>query len=127
MAGQGSRIRIGDRDRDRAVALLGEHFSAGRLEIDEFDERCRRATAALYRADVAALFSDLPAPHPDVLSAPAEVENRGSGERAPRRMRASVVGISVVVAVLALLVVTRQVWIVLPMFGFWFAWFATRK
>ncbi|NHD19056.1 MULTISPECIES: DUF1707 domain-containing protein [unclassified Actinopolyspora] len=127
MAGQGSRIRIGDRDRDRAVALLGEHFSAGRLEIDEFDERCRRATAALYRADVAALFSDLPEPHPEVLAAPVEVGSRGTGERVPRRVRASVVGISVVVALVALLVVTKQVWIVLPMFGFWFAWFATRK
>ncbi|NYH79343.1 hypothetical protein FHR84_002677 [Actinopolyspora biskrensis] len=127
MAGQGSSIRIGDRDRDRAVALLGEHFSAGRLEIDEFDERCRRATAALYRVDIAALFSDLPAPHPEVLSAPAEVEPRGAGERSPRRLRASAVGVSIVVAMLALLVVTKQVWIVLPMVGFWFAWFATRK
>jgi hypothetical protein len=39
-------LRIGDADRDRAVAALGDHFAAGRLTADEFDDRSSRAWQA---------------------------------------------------------------------------------
>lgn len=53
-------IRIGTAEREEAVALLGEHFSAGRLTVDEFDERVSRATLARTRGDLVPLFADLP-------------------------------------------------------------------
>ncbi|PRW62440.1 DUF1707 SHOCT-like domain-containing protein [Actinopolyspora mortivallis] len=127
MAGQGNEFRVGDRDRDRAVALLGEHFSAGRLEVDEFDERCGRAARARYRSEIAALFADLPEPYPEVLASPAPTGSSESGRPARRRVGAGVVAGSVLLVMLALLWFTKQVWIVLPLVGFWFFWFATRE
>ncbi|HEY0449157.1 DUF1707 domain-containing protein [Actinophytocola sp.] len=69
MTASDAEIRISNAERDEAVSTLGLHLSSGRLELDEFDERCGRATAARTRGDLEALFSDLPAPHPDLSSA----------------------------------------------------------
>jgi hypothetical protein len=55
-------IRIGDTERDRAVAVLSDHFVAGRLTQEEFEERSNQATRARYDADLAPLFADLPDP-----------------------------------------------------------------
>ncbi len=55
-------VRIGDAERDRAVELLGEHFVAGRLTQDEFEERSETATRARYVDDLEPLFEDLPQP-----------------------------------------------------------------
>ena len=57
-------LRIGDAERDRAAAALGEHFALGRLTFDEHAERLERVWAAKTEADLAPLFRDLPAPHP---------------------------------------------------------------
>ncbi len=56
----GGQVRIGDAERDHAAAALGEHFSAGRLDQEEFDARVNAALAASTEADLAALFTDLP-------------------------------------------------------------------
>ncbi|MEV6282102.1 DUF1707 domain-containing protein [Kribbella sp. NPDC051770] len=53
-------LRIGDAERDQAVAALGDHFVAGRLTQDEFEERSERATKARYDEELAPLFADLP-------------------------------------------------------------------
>jgi hypothetical protein len=57
-------VRIGTAEREQAAADLGEHFSAGRLTEDEFDDRVRRAFEARTGADLAPLFADLPDLHP---------------------------------------------------------------
>ncbi|MEV0678301.1 DUF1707 domain-containing protein [Actinosynnema sp. NPDC050436] len=57
-------IRIGDADREQALRLLGEHLGEGRLDVDEYGDRSARVTAARTRAELLALFGDLPAPHP---------------------------------------------------------------
>lgn len=62
-------IRISNAERDEAVSTLGVHLSTGRLELSEFEERCARATAARTRGELEDLFTDLPAPHPDLSSA----------------------------------------------------------
>lgn len=61
-------LRIGDADRAGAVEALGEHFATGRLTHEEYDERATRALQARTAADVAPLFTDLPAPYPPVLT-----------------------------------------------------------
>ncbi len=63
-------IRIGTAEREEAIALLGEHFSAGRLSLVEFDDRVALATQAVTRADLVPLFSDLPSA-PSFLHTPA--------------------------------------------------------
>jgi hypothetical protein len=61
-------MRIGDAERNSALDALGEHLSAGRLDIDEYGERSAKVTVARTTADLAALFTDLPAPHPTLSS-----------------------------------------------------------
>lgn len=63
-------IRIGHEERQAAVDALGEHFAAGRIDIDEHGERVAAAYAARTQDDVAVLFADLPQPQaPDAPTA----------------------------------------------------------
>jgi hypothetical protein len=57
-------VRVGDADREQALHALGEHMSAGRLDVDEYGERSARVTTAKTRRELLAVFSDLPEPHP---------------------------------------------------------------
>jgi hypothetical protein len=57
-------MRIGNADREAAQSALQQHLSQGRIDLDEFGERSLRAGQARTRAELAALFTDLPAPHP---------------------------------------------------------------
>ena len=54
-------LRVSDADRDRAVAELSEHFQAGRLTLEEFDERSGQALQAKTARELTGLFADLPA------------------------------------------------------------------
>jgi hypothetical protein len=73
-------IRIGTAERDAAMKALGEHLEAGRLEVDEYGERSARASVATTAPELAALFDDLPAPHPLLpgIDDPAAVQVRPS-------------------------------------------------
>jgi hypothetical protein len=53
-------MRIGDQERDGAVSALGEHYAAGRLTKEEYDERSEVAWKARTNSDLAPLFVDLP-------------------------------------------------------------------
>jgi hypothetical protein len=66
-------LRIGTIERDEALKLLGEHFSDGRLPVDEYDQRVAKAVAAETRADVKPLFADLPPPHPMFMLPPSAI------------------------------------------------------
>jgi len=50
----------GDRDRERTVAALREHFADGRLTLDEFSFRTERVLAARSQADLRRALADLP-------------------------------------------------------------------
>lgn len=80
-------IRTSNAERDEAVSALGVHLSTGRLDLDEYEERCTRAAAARTRGDLETLFTDLPAPHPDLSSAtPVQlVQKAGQLVGPPRR------------------------------------------
>jgi hypothetical protein len=56
--------RIGDADRDQAVAFLQEHTAQGRIDAAEFDDRMSRALKAKTASELAVLFDDLPDPRP---------------------------------------------------------------
>ncbi|WP_372672064.1 DUF1707 SHOCT-like domain-containing protein [Amycolatopsis kentuckyensis] len=58
------QLRISDQNRESALSALGEHISAGRIDIDEYGERSARITAAKTRGELVEIFADLPAPHP---------------------------------------------------------------
>ena len=63
-------MRIGDTEREQALAALGEHMSAGRLDIDEYGERSAKVTAARTRSELVDLFTDLPDPRPGSAPTP---------------------------------------------------------
>ena len=55
--------RISDDERQGALNALGEHFSKGHLNLDEFEERSERAAASVTVQELDDLFTDLPLPH----------------------------------------------------------------
>jgi hypothetical protein len=61
-------LRIGDAERDAAIAALARHFADGRLTQDEHEERTALALRARTGADLRVLFADLPR-----LDAPTQV------------------------------------------------------
>jgi hypothetical protein len=54
-------IRASDHDRESTVEVLREAYTAGRLDLDEFDERTTAAYAAKTWGDLRGLTADLPA------------------------------------------------------------------
>lgn len=74
------RLRIGDSDRERAMADLAMHYTDGRLDHEEYDERLDAVWTARTRADLAVLFSDLPRPqatHPPAARARTRQRSHG--------------------------------------------------
>jgi hypothetical protein len=58
------QMRIGNVERDAAMKALNDHMSAGRLGVEEYADRSAQAANATTAAELRALFTDLPAPHP---------------------------------------------------------------
>ena len=81
-------IRASDHDRESAVEILRDAYTAGRLNLDEFDERTTTAYAAKTWGDLRELTSDLPAepklgadlqipaPTPKIVDAAAPYQSR---------------------------------------------------
>jgi DUF1707 SHOCT-like domain len=73
-------LRASDEDRERTVELLRAHQAAGRLTVDELEERSAAALAAVEVADLAPLTADLPMP-----ARQAALEPRRKPPRIPGR------------------------------------------
>jgi hypothetical protein len=79
-------LRAADTDREAVARRLGEHMSAGRLSLAEYEERLGRAWAAKTYGDLGELTADLPAgTTPGSATAP-------SGVAAPYRQHAGSCG-----------------------------------
>ena len=64
--------RLSDAERDEAAEMLRQHFTEGRLDQVEFEQRLGAALTARFAADLVPLFVDLPDPRPDAAGpAPA--------------------------------------------------------
>jgi hypothetical protein len=55
-----SQMRVGDAERSAIADRLAKHFSDGRLDEAEFNDRLDRAMRAKTMADLTGLLSDLP-------------------------------------------------------------------
>jgi hypothetical protein len=53
---------IGDRDRERGVSMLREHYARGRLTLEEFSSRSDLVLASRSYGELRRAFADLPAP-----------------------------------------------------------------
>jgi hypothetical protein len=58
------RFRVSDADRDRAAALLRDHYAEGRLSAGELDERLTAALSAKTSGELRRVLADLPGPGP---------------------------------------------------------------
>ncbi len=103
-------VRVSDAERDDAVSQLSEHFQAGRLTTDEFDERAGLALAAKTRGDLASLMTDLPggahglarqAANPAQPAQPAQPDGQAVQARRGLGGAAPVLAVIAVVAVVA--------------------------
>jgi hypothetical protein len=86
-------LRAADADRAAVAAVLGQHMSAGRLTMDEYDERLARAYTAKTYGELDQLTADLPAParadRPAPRSAdPAPATGHGHWDNDPHSWRA---------------------------------------
>ena len=117
-------IRASDIDRDAVVSTLREAYTAGRLTIDEFDERMAGAYASKTWGDLRQLTIDLPSqpilgtdvpgrrlpaatalPSFPPRPAPAPVPDPGQEPQPPQaRRRGGPIGILVPIAIWILLV-----------------------
>jgi hypothetical protein len=52
--------RASDAEREACARSLRDHAAAGRLEVDELEERLARVYGARYRSELSALLRDLP-------------------------------------------------------------------
>jgi Domain of unknown function (DUF1707) len=81
------RFRTSDADRDRAAAVLRDHFAAGRLNAAELDERLAAALNAKTFGELRRVLADLP--EPGQAEQPGHLPpDRGRLERGYRRLLA---------------------------------------
>ena len=101
MATSYGEVRIGDAEREQAVSALGEHYLAGRLTKEEYDERTAVAWSARTASALHPLFADLPRQQA-VVSQPAPKQKQRSRRRFPV--------FPVAVALVVLLIVLNVPW-----------------
>ncbi len=106
-----SGLRIGDADREAAVASLREHFAVGRLTLEEFQHRLDAALSAKTDRDLADITGDLPHPAASPHGLPATLiagtGRAGTGQGGSRRSWltgvAGLIAVVLAVVVVALL------------------------
>jgi len=99
-------MRVSDAERQAVADRLAEHFSSGRLDQAEFDERIGKAMSAKTRADLNGLFDDLPE-----TGAPAATDPTTGQLRRRHRHPVLLAALIVFVAIAAAHVVWPLLWI----------------
>jgi len=147
-------LRVSDADRAEVADLLAKHYSDGRLDQAEFDQRLDQAMRAKTQADLVGLLADLPdssgVPPPDDggpraqrrrqrqllklqlererLMLKHEQRERRRRERAARLGSLRQLPVVLVVVVLAIAAVTimrhYSFWLLIAVLGFLWLWHA---
>jgi Domain of unknown function (DUF1707) len=66
MSDETGPLRIGTAERTSAMKALDAHLEAGRLGVEEYGDRSAKAASASLASELTELFTDLPAPHPEM-------------------------------------------------------------
>jgi hypothetical protein len=111
-------MRISDADRAEVADRLSKHYSDGRLDQAEFNERLDRAMNAKTQADLNGLFADLPATDKPEKAARAAKAVRQPDQR-PRNRRPvqRVLGL-ILITVVAIFAARALMWPFFGLFGF---------
>ena len=106
-------MRASDADRDAVMSDLSEHFQAGRLTAEEFDERTGRVLTARTWGELGELVADLPAVRPVSQAASAATGPRSPSRHAAPPLLASLAGLVIIAVVLTN--VTHHGWGLIPL------------
>jgi hypothetical protein len=110
---------VGDAEREQALQALGDHMTAGRIDINEYGERTAKVAASKTRGELTALFYDLPDPKP-TFGRPAKIKPAEAAPRPrqeirsweqrplPQRAYAALIPLSWIFAVVAFLLFARS-------------------
>lgn len=109
-------LRVSDAERNAVTERLATHYSDGRLDQAEFDERVSQAMAAKTRGDLDGLFDDLPDPEP------AGASGKGSQAVPYRRRRRGGFFRTLLLVVLAI-VLASATWHAFTAVAFFASWF----
>lgn len=74
-------MRASDHDREAVAERLRAALDEGRLDLAEYDDRLRRAYAAIVQSDLVPLTSDLPEPAPEQSPAAVARPDRAKAKR----------------------------------------------
>ena len=104
-------MRVSDAERQAVADRLAEHFSSGRLDQAEFDDRLGRAMSAKTRADLNGLFDDLPETGAPAAANPTNPADPTGQPRRRHRHPILLAALIVFVAIAATHVVWPLLWI----------------
>jgi len=95
------QMRVSDAERADVADRLSKHYSDGRLDQAEFNERLDRAMQAKTRADLSGLFTDLPGAEEPREAPRKEVRKVDHQETPPRngRPRGRLIGLILIVVI----------------------------
>jgi hypothetical protein len=83
----GAPVRIGDKERADAAERLSAHAGAGRLTVEELEQRLEHVQAAVFLHDLRSVEADLPEPY-----------RRGAATRRPPLMAIAIACLAAAVA-----------------------------
>jgi len=106
-------MRISDADRAEVADRLSRHYSDGRLDQAEFNERLDRAMKAKTQSDLTGLFADLPA-----IGEPAAQTVRQPDRRPGTRHPVHRVLGLILIVVVAVIVAHALTWPFFSLIGF---------
>jgi hypothetical protein len=98
-------LRVGDAERDEAAADLGEHYVAGRLNLEELRERLGEVLAAKTHGQLSKIMADLPGQARPVTAQPEPTSRADEGKFETSSDRAGRY------AALALLILAMMIWL----------------
>ncbi len=115
VGGRDRRLRASDADREATATLLRRHYTEGRLDAQEYDERIDRCYAAKTLGELDELFGDLPRAEPRG----PEMGRTDRGFRPSWRL-AAIVPVIAALIVLSILTGAHVVWFAWPLFFLFF-------
>lgn len=109
------QMRISDAERAEVADRLSKHYSDGRLDQAEFNERLDRAMKAKTRSDLNGLFADLQAgSEPEQAVKAVRQPDRRPGNRRPVHR---ILGL-ILIVVVTVIVARALMWPFFGLFGF---------
>ncbi len=92
------QLRVSDAERADVADRLSKHYSDGRLDQAEFNERLDQAMKAKTRSDLNGLFADLPA-----AEDPGKEVRQRSAPPPNRRPRHRIIGLVLIIVIAAVI------------------------